>query len=244
MKLPPLSFLKQNNAYLKIIMILFLSCTPDRTNLCSNHSFATPTAPQRLNSTNTLSSLETLGLDGYFSFDYMNNHHAAKDFGNMYHFLPSAVLHPKSVPDISATIRHIFDMGSASELTVAARGHGHSIQGQAQAHQGIVINMESLQGLEMQVHSGEMPYVDVSGGELWINILHETLKNGLAPKSWTDYLHLTVGGTLSNAGISGQAFHHGPQINNVHQLEVVTGMFTQNLARSQITTKGHSTAFH
>ncbi|XP_062167743.1 cytokinin dehydrogenase 1 [Alnus glutinosa] len=223
MKLPPLSFLKQNNAYLKIIMILFLSCTPDRTNLCSNHSFATPTAPQRLNSTNTLSSLETLGLDGYFSFDYMNNHHAAKDFGNMYHFLPSAVLHPKSVPDISATVRHIFDMGSASELTVAARGHGHSIQGQAQAHQGIVINMESLQGLEMQVHSGEMPYVDVSGGELWINILHETLKNGLAPKSWTDYLHLTVGGTLSNAGISGQAFHHGPQINNVHQLEVVTG---------------------
>ena len=118
-------------------------------------------------------------------------------------------------------------MGSASELTVAARGHGHSTQGQAQAHQGVVINMESLQRLEMQVHTGKTPYVDVSGGELWINILHETLKHGLAPKSWTDYLHLTVGGTLSNAGISGQAFQHGPQINNVYQLEVVTG--TSNL---------------
>ncbi|KAJ8573620.1 hypothetical protein K7X08_010131 [Anisodus acutangulus] len=114
-------------------------------------------------------------------------------------------------------------MGPGSELTVAARGHGHSLQGQAQARGGVIINMESLQGQEMQVYWGQFPYVDVSAGELWINILHETLKYGLAPKSWTDYLHLTVGGTLSNAGISGQAFRHGPQISNVRQLEVVTG---------------------
>jgi cytokinin dehydrogenase len=88
--------------------------------------------------------------------------------------------------------------------------------------------MESLQGPEMQIHTGELPYVDASGGDLWINILHETLKYGLAPKSWTDYLHLTVGGTLSNAGISGQAFKHGPQINNIYQLEVVTGILTHD----------------
>ncbi|KAJ8570460.1 hypothetical protein K7X08_037432 [Anisodus acutangulus] len=75
----------------------------------------------------------------------------------------------------------------------------------------------------MKFKTMELPYVDVSAGELWINILHESLKLGLAPKSGTDYLHLTVGGTLSNAGISGQAFKHGPQINNVYQLEVVTG---------------------
>ena len=114
-------------------------------------------------------------------------------------------------------------MGYVSELTVAARGHGHSIQGQAQAYNGVVISMESFQGPEMKINAGALPYVDVSAGELWINILHETLKLGLAPKSWTDYLHLTVGGTLSNAGISGQAFRHGPQISNVYQLEVVTG---------------------
>ncbi|GMP70040.1 hypothetical protein CsSME_00029068 [Camellia sinensis var. sinensis] len=83
--------------------------------------------------------------------------------------------------------------------------------------------MESFSGMEMQVYIGKHPYVDVYGGKLWINILHESLKHGLAPKSWTDYLHLTIGGTLSNAGISGQAFCHGPQISNVHQLEVVTG---------------------
>uniref|UniRef100_J3L4L0 cytokinin dehydrogenase n=1 Tax=Oryza brachyantha TaxID=4533 RepID=J3L4L0_ORYBR len=67
-------------------------------------------------------------------------------------------------------------------------------------------------------------YIDVWGGELWIDVLNWTLAHGgLAPRSWTDYLYLSVGGTLSNAGISGQAFHHGPQISNVYELDVVTG---------------------
>ncbi|KAK2386214.1 cytokinin dehydrogenase [Trifolium repens] len=133
------------------------------------------------------------------------------------------VLHPKSVSDIAVTIKHIWNLGPSSELTVAARGHGHSLQGQAQAHGGVVINMESLKVDEIKVYGGEYPYVDVSGGELWINILNETLRYGLAPRSWTDYLHLTVGGTLSNAGVSGQAFRHGPQISNVQKMEIVTG---------------------
>lgn len=69
----------------------------------------------------------------------------------------------------------------------------------------------------------EVCYVDAGGEQLWIDVLRETLKHGLAPLSWTDYLYLTVGGTLSNAGVSGQAFRHGPQISNVHELDVVTG---------------------
>ncbi|KZV19569.1 Cytokinin oxidase/dehydrogenase 6 isoform 1 [Dorcoceras hygrometricum] len=167
------------------------------------------------------SSLKTLQIQGSLSFD--GNEFAARDFGNRYHFLPSAVLRPKKVSDIAATVKHVVQMGPNSGLTIAARGHGHSLQGQSQAPQGIVINMESLGGQEMQIHRGRFPFVDVSAGELWINILQACLKYGLAPKSWTDYLHLSVGGTLSNAGISGQAFRHGPQISNVHQLEVVTG---------------------
>ncbi|PPD98579.1 hypothetical protein GOBAR_DD04389 [Gossypium barbadense] len=198
--------MKRNMLFLRSFMILVLSCIAIKINLCFP---------------NILSSLKTLPIDGHFNFEQL--HHAAKDFGNRYSFLPLAVLHPNSVSDIATTVKHIWQMGPGSDLTVAARGHGHSLQGQSQAHGGIVINMKSLQGLKMQFHIGNLPYVDVSGGELWINILREGLKHGLAPKSWTDYLHLTVGGTLSNAGISGQAFRHGPQISNVHQLEVVTG---------------------
>ncbi|CAI9102904.1 OLC1v1001275C2 [Oldenlandia corymbosa var. corymbosa] len=209
MKFPSfsLNFSQHNNIlFIRTILILLFSCATIRVDFCFS-SFQ--------------SSLQELPLEGNFSFS--ENEFAAKDFGNRYHFLPLAVLHPKSVSDISTTIKHIWDMGPFSKLTVAARGHGHSTRGQSQADQGIVINMRSLREPEMRFSTGRFPFVDVSAGELWINILHESLKYGLAPKSWTDYLHLTVGGTLSNGGISGQAFRHGPQISNVYQLEVVTG---------------------
>jgi len=55
-------------------------------------------------------------------------------------------------------------------------------------------------------------------------VLHATLERGLSPVSWTDYLYLTVGGTLSNAGISGETFRFGPQISNVFEMDVITGM--------------------
>lgn len=166
-----------------------------------------------------------LRLHGHLSFHDVAD--VARDFGNRCSLLPAAVLHPGSVSDIAAAVQRVFQLGERSPLTVAARGHGHSLLGQSQTAGGIVVKMESLGGkARMQVHNGDgaaTPYVDAPGGELWINVLHETLKHGLAPRSWTDYLHLTVGGTLSNAGVSGQAFRHGPQISNVNQLEIVTG---------------------
>lgn len=207
---------------LRLVIFILGLCSINKSKLCCDQLVATPSSFSDIQS-----SLEQLKIEGYFSFKNMN--HMAKDFGNIYHFLPSAVLYPKSVSDISSTVKHIFDMGTTTDITVVARGHGHSLEGQAQAYRGVVISMESLRAPAMRFeHAGELPFVDVSAGELWINILHESLKLGLTPKSWTDYLHLTVGGTLSNAGISGQAFKHGPQINNVYQLEVVTGMFMHN----------------
>ena len=65
--------------------------------------------------------------------------------------------------------------------------------------------------------------MDAGGEQLWADVLNATLEHGLAPRVWTDYLHITVGGTLSNGGIGGQTFRHGPQISNVHELDVVTG---------------------
>lgn len=217
--------LKWNKIFLASLILLLTSFTMNKNHLSSKQTLAKPTASFQLGSSTIRSSLEHLKLDGNVSFDSID--HAAKDFGNRYHSLPLAVMHPQSVSDISSTIKLVFGMGGSSDITVAARGRGHSLAGQAQARGGVIMSMESLRHPEMRFYPGKMPYVDVSGGELWINILHESLKHGLTPKSWTDYLHLTVGGTLSNAGVSGQAFRHGPQINNVHQLEVVTGMFLQ-----------------
>ncbi|RYR01436.1 hypothetical protein Ahy_B06g080300 [Arachis hypogaea] len=210
--------------FLKTFLLLISFILHKADSGYNNNSIGTSIFQRPYHYDQIVSSLQKLPLDGSLSLS--NNDAVASDFGNIYHFPPLAVLNPVSVSDISRAIKHVTEL-SEPGLKVAARGHGHSLQGQSQAEGGIVINMESLAektAAVVVVNNGEfVPYVDVSAGELWINILHETLKHGLAPKSWTDYLHLTVGGTLSNAGISGQAFRHGPQINNVFQLEVVTG---------------------
>lgn len=153
----------------------------------------------------------------------MDTGSAGKDFGGMISTKPLAVIKPSGAEDISRVIK----VASRSpNLTVAARGNGHSINGQAMAHKGLVIDMQSMDNfIRIEVHHnlGGKPYADVAGGALWSDVLNCCLPFGLAPRSWTDYLDLTVGGTLSNAGVSGQAFRYGPQSSNVTELEVVTG---------------------
>ncbi|KAG9457372.1 hypothetical protein H6P81_001880 [Aristolochia fimbriata] len=140
------------------------------------------------------------------------------DFGGIHKAAapPLAVLRPASVDDIARLLR---TASRSPRLTVAARGKGHSIHGQATAPRGVVVEMGAMAAVEVR----DDGCADVAGGALWEDVLAACLGRGLAPRSWTDYLGLTVGGTLSNAGISGQAFRYGPQTENVTELEVVTG---------------------
>ena len=168
---------------------------------------------------------------GRLSVDPADLREASGDFGGFTHAgEPLAVYHPRDAGDVATLVRAAYSSG----LRVSARGHGHSISGQAQVPGGVVVAMTRHGDDEGMVRKDRaLPaysaalgghYVDVWGGELWVDVLNWTLAHGgLAPRSWTDYLYLSVGGTLSNAGISGQAFHHGPQISNVYELDVVTG---------------------
>ncbi|CAO2835664.1 unnamed protein product [Amaranthus hypochondriacus] len=162
---------------------------------------------------------------------HLSTHHTdmetvSLDFGRMTRTEPVAVFRPRSAVDVAELVKAAT---STVGFTVSARGHGHSINGQAHTSDGVVVEMGRRR---LRDHNNDQfrprvnfiqQYVDVWGGELWVDVLKSTLVYGLAPKSWTDYLYLTVGGTLSNAGISGQAFNHGPQISNVLELDVVTG---------------------
>ncbi|CAM8938414.1 unnamed protein product [Rhodiola kirilowii] len=170
-------------------------------------------------------------FDGQLTTDSSALIAASRDFGLMTKKQPMAVLRPSSADDIARLIKAAASPNNPTAFPVSARGHGHSINGQAQTQNGVVIDMNRCRyskvmsetaSLEPRV-SVEGRYVDVWGGELWIDVLNATLEFGLAPRSWTDYLYLTVGGTLSNGGISGQAFNHGPQISNVHEMDVVSG---------------------
>ncbi|KAJ1433400.1 Oxygen oxidoreductase covalent FAD-binding site [Sesbania bispinosa] len=152
---------------------------------------------------------------------------ASRDYGNIVQEFPAAVFHPSSINDIASLIKTSYN--SSVPFNIAARGQGHSTRGQAMARDGVVIDMSSFRkqrnGVAISVSEDPLMgyYVDVGGEQLWIDVLDATLEHGLAPVSWTDYLYLTVGGTLSNGGISGQAFRYGPQISNVHEMDVITG---------------------
>nr|XP_011460257.1 PREDICTED: cytokinin dehydrogenase 7-like [Fragaria vesca subsp. vesca] len=146
---------------------------------------------------------------------------AAKDFGGMNSVAPLALIRPAGAADVASIVR----LAAKLNLTVAARGNGHSINGQAMADGGLVLDMPAMKDHFRVVRtSRNSGYVDVFGGALWEDVLKRCVREcGMAPRSWTDYLNLTVGGTLSNAGVSGQSFRYGPQISNVTELEVVTG---------------------
>lgn len=152
---------------------------------------------------------------------------ASTDYGKLVRRSPGAVLYPSSENDVVELVR--LSNGCPTPFGIAARGHGHSVRGQAAAaHGGVVVDMASLgrNGARIRVswEEGLGYYADAGGEQLWIDVLRAGLEHGLAPVSWTDYLYLTVGGTLSNAGISGQSSFYGPQISNVLQLDVITGL--------------------
>lgn len=148
---------------------------------------------------------------------------AARDFGGLVSARPAAVVRPASADDVASAIQAA---ALTAHLTVAARGNGHSVAGQAMADGGLVLDMRAVARrtqMQLVLLSGAA-FADVPGGALWEEVLHWAVSNhGLAPASWTDYLRLTVGGTLSNGGVSGQSFRYGPQVSNVAELEVVTG---------------------
>ncbi|KAF7028661.1 hypothetical protein CFC21_040543 [Triticum aestivum] len=172
--------------------------------------------------------LRDLGVAALIRDDAEATALASTDFGNVTVAPAAAVLYPSCPADIAALLRA--SCARSSPFPVSARGRGHSVRGQATAPDGVVVDMPSLGRLgggstasRLSV-SVEGQYIDAGGEQLWVDVLHAALAHGLTPRSWTDYLHLTVGGTLSNAGISGQAFRYGPQISSVQELDVITGL--------------------
>jgi cytokinin dehydrogenase len=153
-------------------------------------------------------------LDGSVRVDSASCTAAADDFGHIVHHEPVAVLSPGSVDDIVAMVRYC----GRNDLPVAARGQGHATNGQAQVTRGLVIDMSPLGDITVGADRAV-----VQGGAVWSALLHASLPHGLTPPVLTDYLELSIGGTLSAGGVGGAAHRHGAQVDNVLALDVVTG---------------------
>ncbi|MEP7120594.1 MAG: FAD-binding protein [Byssovorax sp.] len=159
-------------------------------------------------------------LDGQLLSDPATLALAGDDFGHIVHKSPNAVLVPGSVDDIVRAVKfarqHGIKIGGARGL---GDGQSHSTQGQAQVQAGILIDMSALNTIH-EINAGDAL---VDAGVRWINLLQATVPLGKSPPTLTDYIELSVGGTLSVGGIGGQAFRHGLQVDNVIELDVVTG---------------------
>lgn len=140
---------------------------------------------------------------------------AADDFGHIVHRFPVAVLYPGSSADIVRLMRFARTHG----IRVAGRGQGHSTYGQPQVEAGVVIDLSTLD----TVHDIGPQGADVDAGVTWRTLLDASLAQGLTPPTLTDYLDLSIGGTLAVGGIGGACFRFGAQVDNVLQLEAVTG---------------------
>ncbi|MBN0047908.1 FAD-binding protein [Streptomyces actuosus] len=156
-------------------------------------------------------------LDGTLVMDEASLAAASEDYGHMVHHRPVAVLRPGSASDVVAMIRFCND----HDLPVAPRGQGHQTFGQAQVQDGLVIETATL--AEIGPLCPQSSTVTVGAGAKWSDVARVTLAHGLTPPVLTDYIELSVGGTLSVGGIGGQAHRYGVQVDNVAELRVVTG---------------------
>ena len=154
-------------------------------------------------------------LDGTLHVDEATRAAYADDFGHIVHERPRAVLRPGSVQDIVRMVRFAQQHG----LRVVARGQGHTTFGQAQATAAIVVDLGPLQAIDAV--AGDR--ISVGSGARWSAVLAATLARGLTPPVLTDYLGLSVGGTLSVGGVGVTSWRHGAQVDHVQEVEVVTG---------------------
>jgi len=155
-------------------------------------------------------------LSGSLFLDAAHREAAADDFGHLVHATPTAVLLPGASTDVVKMLRFC----RRHRIPVAMRGQGHAQFGQCQAQAGLVIDTSSL----ATIHSlTEKNGACVDAGVRWSDLVVAAAEQGLTPPVLTDYLELSVGGTVSVGGIGGTMQHFGVQGDNVLELEVVTG---------------------
>lgn len=156
-------------------------------------------------------------LDGTLVTDETSLAAASDDFGHIVHRRPVAALRPGSVRDVVAMVRYC----NTHRLSVAPRGQGHATNGQAQVQGGLVIETATL--ADIGPLGPDSTTVTVGAGVRWSEAAKAAIAHGLTPPVFTDYLELSVGGTLSVGGLGGQSHRHGAQVDNVTELQVVTG---------------------
>ena len=140
---------------------------------------------------------------------------ASRDFGRTVRKRPLAVARPNSVREVAEIIRQ----ANRERIPLTVQGAGHSQSGQSLSEGGILLSTKGLNRIG-DIEGGE---IRVQSGVTWRDLVHAVYAQGYLPPALTTHLSVTVGGTLSVAGLSTTSHTYGSQADNVTELEVVTG---------------------
>lgn len=155
-------------------------------------------------------------ISGRVLADDASREAVSADFGGIIARKPAAVVEPASSEDVAKVIRFANEHG----LSVGTRGAGHSQTGQSLSDH-IVLDMTSLNAIcEVDEHAGK---VTCQAGLRWRKLVEHLAPRELSPPVLTNNLDVSVGGTLSTAGLGVASWRYGTQADQCLELEVVTG---------------------
>jgi cytokinin dehydrogenase len=140
-----------------------------------------------------------------------------EDFGHLVRAEPRAVASPRNVEEIVATV----EFAARRKLPLCPRGRGYSQSGQSLSPDGLCLDLSRLDRIA-PVDAGQRR-VSCEPGVRWRELLAATLQHGLVPRVLPLNLDMSVAGLLSAGGLGANSHRHGPSINHVAELDVVTG---------------------
>jgi cytokinin dehydrogenase len=158
---------------------------------------------------------ELPNLQGQLLVDDAARRSVAIDWGYHFRQIPLAVATPNTSDDVAQIVAY----ASKQNIKVAMRGQGHSLSGQSQIKNGIVIDSSTLSAVNLR----DDLTLDAQPGARWGEVAKAALTRGLTPPVMVDAMMLTVGGTLSAGGNGEMGYRFGAQVDHVVEIDVVTG---------------------
>jgi len=137
----------------------------------------------------------------------------ATDFGGLRRAAPQAVHRmPSAFPSAL--------LGSGRPLTL--RGAGHSCDGQTVTDSEMLVTYAPDMAAP-QVRDLDNGLIEVPAGMSWYGLERYLNRRGRAAPVLTDYLHTSVGGTLSVGGVGVNSVRYGMQVDHVERIQLIDG---------------------
>lgn len=112
-------------------------------------------------------------------------------------------------------------LGASGRTALTLRGAGHSCAGQSLSDGGLLLENFAPDTEAPVVLEGDV--ARISARSSWSSVERRLNSMGRSAPVLTDYLRLSVGGTLSVGGIGVDSLRYGMQIDSVQELRVIDG---------------------